>query len=138
MTVSIEIQGIPELKRYMKDKQLMLKTKIPLALRKATLYTHGKVKESISRGTNAPIAVDTGRFLNSVDFQSGEDFSIIFSDLSYAKYIEFGTSKMNARPHFKNTSFKENDKIRQFIDEAVKKAISGEITSLFKGLKAFK
>lgn len=120
MTVKIEILGIDEFKRVMKNKQENAKKILPESLKKAVLYLHGKVKTSIARGTNAAVAVDTGRFLNSVDFDSTDNMARVFTDLEYAKFIEFGTSKMAARPHFRNTAMVEKNKIREEMSADIK------------------
>jgi len=119
MTVNIEVIGIPELKRFMNKKQSAIKGAIPVGLRDAVLNMHGKIKTSIARGTNANVAVDTGRFLNSVDFEVGKDFAVVFSRITYAKHIEFGTSRMRARPHFRNTQFRERDKTKRLIEAEI-------------------
>lgn len=102
--VEIRMMGIPEFKRFMEDKQTKFKKILPEGLREATLLMHGQIKESIARGTNAAVAVDTGRFLNSIDFDSTENMARVFTNIEYAKFIEYGTSKMSARPHFRNTA----------------------------------
>jgi hypothetical protein len=111
---------LKEFKEFMKRKQANTRVVLPEALRKATLYLHGQVKTSIARGINAEVAVDTGRFLNSVDFDSSGNESRVFTDLEYAKFIEYGTSKMEARPHFRNTAFVEKQKIRDDMGAEVK------------------
>lgn len=47
--------------------------------------------------------VDTGRFKNSVVFDSDSDEVIIGSPVEYAQYLELGTSRTKARPSLKNT-----------------------------------
>src|SRR3990167_983375 len=114
MAVSIEIKNINEFRKFMEDKQKAIKETLPDSIKDAVLFLHRQVKESIARGTNAPVAVDTGRFLNSVDFEpTGKNEAKVYSDLEYAKFIEFGTSKMTARPHFRNTAFKEKEKVKE-------------------------
>ena len=120
MSVKIELQGVKEFKKMMEKKQENIKIVLPEAVKKATLYLHGRVKESIARGINAPVAVDTGRFLNSVDFEAVGNEAKVFTELEYAKFIEFGTSKMMARPHFRNTAFKEQQKIRDEMGAEIK------------------
>lgn len=118
--VSVEVLGVPQLKKFMREKQLSTKESMSEGIRKATLHVHGQVKTSIAHGTNAPVTVDTGRFLNSVDFAKiGESEAKVFTDLSYAKYLEYGTSKMTARPHFRNTKAKEQHKVREIINREV-------------------
>jgi HK97 gp10 family phage protein len=123
MKVEVKILNIEELKKVMKEKQDALKDALPEGIRDATIMVHGQVKESISRGTNAPVTVDTGRFLNSVDFDTAGNDGVVFSDLDYAKFLEFGTSKMEARPHFRNTAFVLADGIKQILKNEVKNAV---------------
>lgn len=120
MAVQIELMGVPEFKAMMERKQAEIKKVLPEALRNATLFLHSKVKESIARGTNAPVAVDTGRFLNSVDFDTANNETRIFTDLEYAKFIEYGTSKMGSRPHFRNTAFVNKAKVRDEMAAEIK------------------
>lgn len=120
MSVKIEIQGIEEFKRTMQEKQNKIKNELPKSVQKATLYIHSKVKESIARGVNAPTAVDTGRFLNSVDFETtGENQAKVFTNLSYAQYIEYGTKKMAARPHFHNTAIVEANNVKEVMKSEI-------------------
>lgn len=123
MTVKVELIGIPEFKAMMEKKQANMKKILPEALKDATLFLHSKVKESIARGTNAPVAVDTGRFLNSVDFDVIGNESRVFTDIEYAKFIEYGTSKMGSRPHFRNTAFVNQKKIRDEMGATIGKGL---------------
>jgi len=120
MSVKVEVR-LDDFKRTMKEKQDKMKILLPKGVANATLYLHGKIKNSIARGTNADVAVDTGRFLNSVDFDSPKDTQgRVFTDLEYAKFIEYGTSKMAARPHFRNTAAVEKEKIKEEMSNEVK------------------
>lgn len=121
--MQIKLIGVPEFKRMMEEKQKKMTTLLPEAVREATLYLHGKVKTSIARGTNAPVAVDTGRFLNSVDFDATGNTARIFTNIEYAKYIEYGTSKMGSRPHFRNTAFIEQKKIKDDMGASLGKGL---------------
>ena len=124
MKVDIKVLGVPELAKAMQDKQEKLKQTLPEAVRDATLFIHGQVKTSIAHGTNAPVAVDTGRFLNSVDFTpTGTNEAKVFTDLEYAKFIEYGTSKMASRPHFRNTAFVNKNKVKEEFNAKIKKVI---------------
>ena len=124
MKVDIKVIGVPELIKSMQDKQAQIKQILPESVRDATLFMHGKVKESIAHGTNANVAVDTGRFLNSVDFDAtGTNEAKVFTDLDYAKFIEYGTSKMAERPHFRNTTFVNKDKVKEDFKANISKVI---------------
>jgi len=124
MKVNINVIGVPELIKSMQEKQDKIKAILPESVRDATLFMHGKVKESIAHGTNAPVTVDTGRFLNSIDFDTtGTNEAKVFTDLDYAKFLEYGTSKMEARPHFRNTTFVNQNKVKEDFNAKIKQII---------------
>jgi hypothetical protein len=121
MGFKIEIKNTKEFQKFMDEKQKAVAKTLPEGVKEATIYLQNKIKDSIARGTNAPIAVDTGRFLNSVDFAVvDENTSKVFTDLEYSKFIEFGTSRMASRPHFRNTLFVEQGKILQDFSNKLK------------------
>lgn len=118
--VKIEIKGINEAKAYLKLSGKKIDVNASAGINLATIYVQGKIKESIARGTNAPVTVDTGRFLNSVDVSTSKDEGVVFSEVPYAKFIEYGTSRMKSRPHFRNTAAKEKHKVEDIINKAIK------------------
>lgn len=48
-----------------------------------------------------PPASDTGRLMSSYTFQVGFGYVDVGTNVQYAKWLEFGTSKMRPRPHFR-------------------------------------
>lgn len=54
--------------------------------------------------------VDTGRFRNGVTFTSDSEELILGNPVSYAAFLEIGTSKTKARPSLKNTVTDKNNK----------------------------
>lgn len=78
-------------------------------------HLEGQVKLSISGQKTETKSVDTGRFMNSVTHDTGRDWSVTFTDVSYAPFLEDGTSKIIARNHFKNTLAREKNKIVKLI-----------------------
>ena len=121
MAKFIEVRNIDQVRKFIERKNLKALKLINEGVKEAAVHVLGKVKTSIARGTNAPVAVDTSRFLQTVQIEKKGDTARVFNDLSYAKFIEFGTTRMRARPHFRNTKFKEKDKIRRLIDASVKR-----------------
>lgn len=120
--INIEIKNIAEFKKFMENKQSKMKSLLSVGIKDATLHVQNAVKESISRGTNAPVSVDTGRFLNSVDFENlGDNEAKVFTELEYAKFLEYGTSKMSPRPHFGNTAKKEKEKVKDILGAEINK-----------------
>ena len=124
MSVNIKVLGIPELIKSMQNKQAMIKKILPESVKDAVIFLHSQVKTSIAHGTYAAVAVDTGRFLNSVDFEvTGENEAKVFTDIDYAQFIEYGTSKMPSRAHFKNAVFANKEKVKDDFNVKIKQVI---------------
>ena len=121
MAKFIEVRNIKQVRKFIERKNLRALKLIDEGVKEAAVHVLGKVKKSIARGTNAPVAVDTSRFLQTVQIEKKGDTARVFNDLSYAKYIEFGTTKMRRRPHFRNTAFVEEHKISKIMESTMKK-----------------
>jgi len=119
MSIKVEIKGIERVKKYLKSKQEEVKSDTQKGLFKAGVFMQGEVKMSIAGRRNEPTSVDTGRFLNSVDVSVLKDKAIVFSDVPYAKFLEFGTTKMGARRHFNNSKDRNKSKVRKIIDDSI-------------------
>ena len=121
MKFNIKVLGVEELKKSLQEKQAKIEQQLPDSVKDAVLFLHGQVKTSIAHGTNAPVAVDTGRFLNSIDFDTiGKNEAKVFTDLEYAQFVEYGTSKMSPRPHFRNTTFVNQKKVMEDMNAKIK------------------
>ena len=82
-----------------------------------------EVKESIAGHKSEPTSVDTGRFLNSVDNRMIAQYAAeVFSPIEYALYLEYGTSRIQARKHFNNSKDRKQQAIQNIIQTAVKLA----------------
>jgi len=126
-TVTVTFTGLNETINKLKDYYNMLPTAEGIGVIKAADFIKEEVKESIVGNRAEPKSVDTGNFANSIDIKPvGENELAVYSDVEYAKFLEYGTSKMGARQHFNNTVFRTSDKIKEIakveMDEAKKKA----------------
>ena len=70
------------------------------ALEAVGLQAEGNVKREIRRLN----AIDTGRLLNSITHgvDASDNTAYVGTNVDYAPYVEYGTSKMEARPYLKN------------------------------------
>ena len=116
---NISVLGIGKAQRYISSALKEVKRKAEEGVNKATFYAEGEIKTSIAQGKNAPRAVDTGELLNSVKGESKGMKGQISSNAKHAPHVEFGTSRMQSRPHFRNTMTKEHDRISEFIQNKV-------------------
>ena len=93
----------------------------------------GKLKKPKLHIASAPSetpAVITGKFRKSVDFAVRGNRQLEFganeNAPEYAKFLEEGTSKMQAREPFKRIVMKNKDKIKRNIDIKLKEVLGGK------------
>jgi len=118
--IQVQVLNKEEVKKFLEDKNKEINEKVQQSIYKSAEFLRTEVKESIAGRRNEPTSVDTGRFLNSIDIETSEDNALVFTDVDYAKHLEWGTSKMNARPHFRNTAFINQKKVNDIFKEDIK------------------
>jgi len=119
--LSIKIIGIPQALTFLKMKDKEAISRANDAIHQAGFFVEGEVKESIRGARAEPQSVDTGRFLQSVKTQNGKLSSVVSSDVEYAKYLEYGTSRVSARHHFGNTKTRNKKKVTDLVNDSMKK-----------------
>jgi len=117
---SVKIFGIKATQARLLASSIMVKKTSEIGLKKAGMHLQNEVKSSIAGRRPEPTSVDTGRFLNSVDMISTKDSAIVFSDLEYSKYLEYGTSRITARKHFNNSKDRNKTQIISIIKDNIK------------------
>lgn len=117
----IEVKNADVVSDFINKVNEEIEKKIPESVKQAAFFLQAQVKDSIAHGTNAPVSVDTGRFLNSIDVQGlGKNEAKVFTDIEYGKFLEYGTKYMNPRPHFRNTVFINQEQIKQQLNNDIK------------------
>jgi len=82
----------------------------------AANFIQQEIQESIMGNRSEPKSVDTGNFANSIKVEKVEDKTYsVYTEVEYAKFLEFGTSKMQPRSHFTNTVIREKPRAEQII-----------------------
>jgi len=117
--ISAHITGIRKAQAYLLAKKVVVKKQEQVGLNKAALFLQGEVKQSIAGHRNEPTSVDTGRFLNSVDTSVGKDDAIVFTNLPYAPPLEFGTTRIKARKHFRNSKDRNKQKMVEIMQREI-------------------
>jgi len=119
--VGITIQGIPKTMAYLKKEKIRIEAEANQEIHKQGFKLEGEVKDSIAGRSSEQRSVDTGRFLNSVQTDTSVYLeSKVFSDVPYAPYLEFGTTKINERKHFRNSLDRRKPVIIEAVNLAVK------------------
>jgi len=121
-TIGFEILGLGDVKKFMENVSKEVVARADEAITKATFFMEGEVKESIAGHRAEPTSVDTGRFLNSV---KGTKTAVmkgkVETNVVYAEFLEYGTSKLSPRAHFRNSISRNKDNIRKFVEVEIKR-----------------
>lgn len=137
LSVSIDIQGVKFADDLIKNVSKTVAVELTAGIKDATLFATGEVKASIAGRRAEPTSVDTGRFLNSVEYSYGINEGKVFTDIDYAKYLEYGTSRIAPRRHFRNSLYRNQDKFNKIIDGRITEAVAKMTTNqMWKSLKA--
>ena len=119
--VQVEVLGIAEVMRMLRAKGKQIAAGADLGVVRAGTYIQEEVKESIMGNRAEHKSVDTGEFVNSVEFiKTGKAKGKVESKVPYAKNLEYGTSKMAPRRHFGNTKTRNQMKVKTIIDAEIK------------------
>ena len=120
-TISITIEGIPDTQKMLDNKQKDIIKNADEAIVKVGFYVQGEVQESIAGQRAEPRSVDTGRFLNSVKTTHEQQLiASVETNVEYAKHLEYGTSRIEPRHHFTNSAKRNEVKVKEFVERAIK------------------
>ncbi len=118
--ISIDIKGLVSTSNFLKKKKIGVGQKLKKGLFKSAVFLQGEVKLSIAGKKAEYQSVDTGRFLNSVDFKSSKEDATVFSNLPYAQKLEYGTNFKNSpRKHFRNSAARSKPKVTSIIQKEI-------------------
>jgi len=118
--ISIDIKGLVSTSAYLNKKKIGIGQKLKKGLFKSAVFLQGEVKLSIAGKKAEYQSVDTGRFLNSVDFKSSKEDASVFSNLPYAQKLEYGTNFKNSpRKHFRNSASRSKPKITNILQKEI-------------------
>ena len=119
--IKVQVIGVKEAiaRLDLKNKEIM--ENVSRAINRSALQVEAEVKQSIA-GRRAELrSVDTGRFMQSVTaVQLNSLQASVETNVEYAKFLEYGTSKMNPRYHFRNSAARTREKVQSEIRQAVR------------------
>lgn len=142
MIMRIKLEGTKAMQAALRDMSDDVRDAVSTAVIGTAMELEGDVKQRIQRGpasgriyqkynprrthrASAPgqaPATDTGRLASSITFDKrGELTATVGSFLPYAMYLEYGTSRIAARPFFRPAV----EAIRQTFDRRLEAAITG-------------
>lgn len=110
-----------QVERSARKVDFAIKTSIQRGARTGKIYTRGDIAHQASAPGEAP-KTDTGTLVSSIEFKMvGKLSATIGSRLAYAYYLEFGTSKMAARPAWIPAVEKERPDFERAIAEILQR-----------------
>ena len=119
--INVTITGIPQTISFLNAKNKSIQSKANKGILKAGMYYEGEVKQSIAGRRAEPKSVDTGRFLNSINTKKTGDMEVtVSSDVVYSTFLEYGTSRIGERRHFRNSLSRNKMKMYNIIKGEMK------------------
>ena len=91
MSANVKIEGLKELQAKLNKYSEQKKRQVDTELQTTAL--------EIETGAKKRCPVDTGRLRSSIHHRGRDLDYEILTDVHYGKYIEYGTSKMGAKPY---------------------------------------
>jgi HK97 gp10 family phage protein len=119
--ISFEIKGLKETHEMLQNKKRQIDQNAHVGINRATLFMQGEVVLSIAGQRNEPRSVDSGRFMSSIDVTTLGDSGWVFTDVEYAKILEFGGVNRQPRSHFRNSVARNKQEVKEIIAEEIKK-----------------
>lgn len=120
--MNIKVIGFSKVERLLKKKSKEVIDRAQDGVKNATFFVLGEVKQSIFGRRAEPTSVDTGRLGNSVAATFPRKLEgAVSTNVNYAKFIEFGTSRFPARKHFRNSVNRSQSKVKDIIKLEISK-----------------
>lgn len=111
MVVTFKVLGATQAAKFLNSKKKEVSFNLTKDLNEAALLLTKEIKESVAGRKAEKRSVDTGQFLNSINFRVTKDNAFIFSNVPHSTFLEFGTRKIRERRHFRNSLARERKNI---------------------------
>lgn len=122
--ISIEIKGVSETIRRIRQSAQDVHDGMDLGVFQASTVYLGEVQESAIGNRAEPKSVRTGTFANTIDIlKLGESSYQVFSAVKYSIYLEYGTTKISPRRHFRNSLDRNREYMNQIIADAIRRKL---------------
>jgi len=132
--VDFQVFGVATVMARIKKTGMDIKDGADLGVVQAGAFIEDEVKESIAGRRAEARNVDTGQLINSIEFNKTGDAQGIIKPRSesypggantqeVATILEYGSQGRQSQPHFRNTEKRNKDKVKEKIEEVIKRRI---------------
>jgi len=121
--MDFEVTGIKEVNAQLKKNEIKIRRSISTAMNKISLFMEDEVRQSITGHRNELKSFDTGNFSARLSSRNTLDSATIQDGTGYGKYLEYGTSRLGERRHFRNSLARNKNKITNFLKSEIKKSV---------------
>ena len=123
--VTIEVNGTDLVLKALDKAEKEILNNLPKQFNQIASYLEGEVKLSIAGQKEEDKSFDTGNLMRNIYGRYGDDFAIVFTNVEYAKYLEYAglNNHWKNRKHFQNTLLRNQVKIQEYLNEAIKSAM---------------
>ena len=120
MTVKFQISGIGKTKTFLNLKKKQIGVNLAVGLKKATGVLKKEIESSIEGNKAEPRSIDTGEFRKSIKTTNTKDTGTVSSNVKQSAYMEYGTSKIKERRHFRNSVARKTSEIKNILKDSIK------------------
>ena len=114
--VNVEIHGVGEAINAIRQRGKDILDGKDAKTFQASNMMQQEVQESIIGNSSEPMSVDTGNFGNSIQLSKIDKLKYkVFTDVEYAKFLEYGTIYIAPRMHFRNSLARNRQKVIDII-----------------------
>ena len=131
MKENLKILGVTATLDFLNKTVKNINNEMNKGVTDATHFLQGEIVKSISGQRVEHRSVDTGRLKQSISSKINFGEGQVFTNVKYAPFIEYGTSKFKARAHFRNSVERNRNIINEMI---ASKITSVNVNASFTGV----
>ena len=125
--LQVEIIGGDEFRAMLKGKNRKILQQVDMEVFRQAIFLSGEVMASIAGKREEKKSWKTGHFQRSVTPEkSGRMQATVSTAVPYSVYLEYGTSKIAPRYHFRNSLARNKDVIQREISKRIKAVVEGK------------
>lgn len=114
--IQMKVYGIREVQQALKTKNQDLLNKADKGILQALQFLNREIVLSIAGQRAEKKSVDTGRFMSSIKYKKlGLLNGKVYSNVGYGPHLEYGTTNIKPRRHFRNSAARNRVKINEII-----------------------